>query len=355
MDDKLPDMQYRVLGRTGLRISVIGFGGWLTSPGGRVDRETAFECIKKAYDAGVNFFDTAEGQPSAMSETFVGQAIKRFGWKQKDLIISTKIFEGSATSNRPRNAPNTKSLARKHIFEGMDASLRRLDLPYVDVVYARKPDLKTTPIEEIVRAFNDVVKSGKAIYWGTYDWSEPEITEAIEYAEAQNLVGPAVDQPEYNLLARARVHHEYVPLLPWCLYGMTTHSPLRKGILTGKYNIVTAPPPGSRQAESRAKFIEEYRESFGDESWDKDLPKVEKLKGVSRELGVSLAQLSIAWTLKNEDIACVITGASREDQVVETIKSLEVLPRLTAAVITQIKLASGNNTTQYSTSSEASR
>ncbi|KAL3462568.1 NADP-dependent oxidoreductase domain-containing protein [Aspergillus heterothallicus] len=351
MADGLPDMQYRMLGRTGLKVSVIGFGGWLTTHGGPIDKDTTFECIKKAYDAGVNFFDTAEGRPGAMSETFLGQAIKRFRWQQADIIVATKIFQGSADSNRPRKAGNNKSLARKHILEGMDASLRRLDLPCVDVVYAHKPD-DETPIEDIVRAFNYLVNSGKAMYWGTWDWTEAQITEATEAAAALHLTGPDVDQPEYNLLAHGRVHHEYVPLYTHLLHGMTTHSPLKKGILMGKYNIVVTPPPTSPRAETRAKFIEEYREAFGEESWTKDLTKVRKLIGVADELGVSLTQLSIAWTLRNEDVSCVIIGASREDQVEESIRSLDVLPRLTDAVIAQIKLATGNNTTRYSTSSE---
>ncbi|KAL2811327.1 NADP-dependent oxidoreductase domain-containing protein [Aspergillus granulosus] len=351
MTNGLPEMQYRILGRTGLKISMIGFGGWLTSHGGRVDNDTAFECIKKAYDAGVNFFDTTEGHPSAMSETILGQAIKRFGWKQSDLVISTKIFHRSTSSNRPKNTPKNKNLARKHILEDMEASLRRLDLPSVDVVYAHKPD-PDTPMEQIVQAFNHLINSGKAIYWGTYDWSVAEITEAMDTAEALHLVGPAVDQPEYSLLARDRVHHEYVPLYPHVHYGLTTHSPLKKGILTGKYNIVTSPPLGSCQAVTRAKFIEGYRETFGDDSWNKDLVKVDKLRGVARDMAVSVAQLSIAWTLKNEDVSCVITGASREDQVEESIRSLEVLPRLTGAVITRIKVATGSNTNYYSAESE---
>ncbi|KAJ0417702.1 NADP-dependent oxidoreductase domain-containing protein [Aspergillus carlsbadensis] len=323
MPDKFPDMKYRTLGLTGLQISVIGFGGWLTSHGG-----TAFDCIQWAYDLGVNFFDTAEGHPAALSETFLGQAIKRFGWKQTDLVISTKIFQGSVSSRLSPDPPSDRSLARKHILEGMEDSLRRLDLPYVDIVYAHEPD-PGTPMEEIVRAFNHLINAGKTIYWGTYDWSLAQITDAVDTAEKLHLVGPAAHQPEYSLLARDRVAFEYTPLYSEEHYGLTTHSPLRKGILTGKYNIVTSPPPGSRLAKSRAKFIEEYRKTFGDEAWEKDAAKVDKLREIATDLGVSVAQLSIAWTLSNGDVSCVITGASRVDQVMESIRALEVLPRLT--------------------------
>ncbi|KAL3491252.1 NADP-dependent oxidoreductase domain-containing protein [Aspergillus germanicus] len=338
MPDKFPEMQYRTLGFTGLKISVIGFGGWLTSHGGLEDNDTAFECIRWAYDLGVNFFDTAEGHPAALSETFLGQAIKRFHWKQTDLVISTKvscIFQGSVG---PPN--NNKSSARKHILEGMEDSLRRLDLPYIDIVYAHPPD-PNTPMEEIVRAFNHLINTGKTIYWGTYDWSLTEITDAVDTAERLRLVGPAAHQPEYSLLAHLRVAREYTPMYGVDGYGLTTHSPLKKGILTGKYNIVTSPPPGSRLAESRAKFIEEYRKTFGDEAWERDAAKVDKLREIAKDLGVSVAQLSIAWTLLNEDVSCVITGASRADQMMESIRSLDVLPKFTDDIKGQIQAVVG--------------
>ncbi|KAL2846011.1 NADP-dependent oxidoreductase domain-containing protein [Aspergillus pseudodeflectus] len=222
----------------------------------------------------------------------------------------------------------------------MEDSLRRLDLPYVDIVYAHKPD-PDTPMEEIVRAFNHLINAAKTIYWGTYDWSLTEITDAVDTAERLHLVGPAAHQPEYSLLAQLRVTREYTPLYGVDPYGLTTHSPLKKGILTGKYNIVTSPPLGSRLAESRTKFIEEYRKTFGDAAWEKDAAKVEKLREIAKDLGVSVAQLSIAWTLFNQDVSCVITGASRVDQVMESVRSLDVLPKFTVDISARIREVTG--------------
>lgn len=294
-----------------------------------------------AYDAGVNFFDTAEGYSGGKSEILLGKAIKRYGWKQNDLVISTKIYHGSANSNRPQNPLNNKGLSRKHILEGAGASLARLGLPYVDIIYAHRPD-RNTPMEEIVRAFNYLISSGKAFYWGTSEWSASEIADAWRIADKLHLIGPAVEQPEYSLLARGRVEQEYRWLYEAHGLGLTTFSPLKQGILTGKYNDVDAPPPGSRLAESQANFIKEFRKTFGDETWKSDLAKVDKLKGIAEDLGVPVAQLALAWILTNPNVSSIITGASRWEQVVENISSLALVSRLTEGAITQIEEAVQN-------------
>ncbi|CAI7604952.1 unnamed protein product [Penicillium glandicola] len=340
MSDALPEMQYRFLGRTGLKVSVISLGSWLTY-GGHVGNETSLECLKVAYDAGVNFFDTAEVYSGGQSEIVLGEAIKKFGWKQNDLVISTKIYWGRANSANPDKPLNNNGLSRKHIIEGMNFSLQRLALPYVDVVYAHRPD-RDTPMEEIIRGFNYLIDNGKAFYWGTSEWSASEISDAWRIADRLGLVGPVVEQPQYNLLARERVEKEYRWLYEAHGLGLTVFSPLKGGVLTGKYNDAAAPPAGSRLAESEDGYIKGLRKTVGDEVWQRQLDQVAALKPVAEELGVSTAQLALAWILKNPNISSMITGASRPEQVLENIRALEVVDKLTDEVIEKIEIAVGN-------------
>lgn len=335
-------MEYRFLGRTGLKVSVISLGGWLTY-GGFVDDENTFACMKAAYDAGINFFDTAEGYEGGASEIIMGKAIKKFGWKQQDLVISTKIYFGQANGRDPNNPLNNKGLSRKHIVEGLNLSLERLGLPYVDIVYAHRPD-RHTPTEEIVRAFNHVIDQGKAFYWGTSEWSASEIAEAWRVADKLGLIGPVVEQPQYNLLVRERVEAEYRWLYAEHGLGLTVFSPLRQGILTGKYNDVATPPPGSRLAEGNGKvaFITNQAKSFGDEVWQKNLAIVARLKPIAEELSVTLAQLSLAWALKNPNVSSLITGASRPEQIYENVKAVAVVPKLTPEILEKIEQATQN-------------
>ncbi|KAJ5641481.1 hypothetical protein N7490_005481 [Penicillium lividum] len=344
-----PAMQYRYLGRTGLQVSVIGLGGWLTY-GSHVESETAFDCMRVAYESGVNFFDTAEGYAGGRSEEILGQAIKKFGWRQNDLVISTKltchreIFYGHVNSNRPSDGPsdfnplNNMGLSRKHIIEGMAFSLHRLDLPYVDIVYAHRPD-PHTPMEEIVRGFNHLLSTGQAFYWGTSEWSAQEITEAWHVADKLGLVGPAAEQPEYNLLTRARVEVEYALLYETRGQGLTVFSPLKQGILTGKYNDVQLPPAGSRLAESQSAVVREFKESFNDDAWERELGRVAALKKIAEELQVTIASLALAWILVNPRVSCMITGASCVDQVRQNVRALEVMPKLTSDILWKIECA----------------
>ncbi|CAI7627238.1 hypothetical protein PCG10_009654 [Penicillium crustosum] len=340
MSDALPEMQYRFLGRTGLKVSVISLGSWLTY-GGHVGNETALECMKVAYDAGVNFFDTAEVYSGGQSEIVLGEAIKKFGWKQNDLVISTKIYWGRANSANPDKPLNNNGLSRKHIIEGMNLSLKRLDLPYVDIVYAHRAD-RDTPMEEVVRGFNYLIDNGKAFYWGTSEWTASEIADAWRIADRLGLIGPVVEQPQYNLLARERVEKEYRWLYEAHGLGLTVFSPLKGGVLTGKYNDVSAPPAGSRLAESEDRYIQGLRKTVGDENWQRQLGQVAALKPVAEELGVSTAQLALAWILKNPNISSMITGASKPQQVLDNIRALDVVEKLTDEVIEKIEVAVGN-------------
>ncbi|KAL2220344.1 NADP-dependent oxidoreductase domain-containing protein [Thermoascus aurantiacus ATCC 26904] len=315
MSGPLPEMQYRFLGRTGLKVSAISLGGWLTY-GGHVGDETAFECMKAAYDAGINFFDTAEVYSGGKAEIVLGQAIKKYGWKQNDLVISTKIYWGGHNSAHPSRPLNNQGLSRKHIIEGMEASLKRLDLPYVDVVFAHRPD-RQTPMEEI--------------------WSASEIAEAWRVADRLGLIGPAVEQPQYNLLVRERVEKEYRWLYEAHGLGLTVWSPLKQGILTGKYNGLEAPPPGTRLAEVHNP---NYRNPFNEkESWKRQLAQVEALRPIAEELGATLAQLALAWALKNPNVSTLITGASRPEQVTENVRALEFVDKLTPEIMEKIEKA----------------
>ncbi|KAJ5776943.1 Potassium channel voltage-dependent beta subunit KCNAB-related protein [Penicillium odoratum] len=336
----LPEMQYRHLGRTGLKVSVISLGSWLTY-GGHVGNETAFECMKTAYDAGINFFDTAEVYSGGQSEIVLGEAIKKFGWKQNDLVISTKIYWGKANSANPDKPLNNNGLSRKHIIEGMNQSLKRLDLPYVDIVYAHRPD-RDTPMEEVVRGFNYLIDNGKAFYWGTSEWSASEISDAWRIADRLGLVGPVVEQPQYNLLVRERVEKEYRWLYEAHGLGLTIFSPLKGGVLTGKYNGAAEPPAGSRMAESEDGYVKGWRKTVGNDAWTRQLEQTAALKPIAEELGITTAQLSLAWILKNPNISSMITGASRPEQVLDNIRALAVADKLTPEVLEKIEKAVEN-------------
>lgn len=222
----------------------------------------------------------------------------------------------------------------------MNLSLKRLDLPYVDIVYAHRPD-RDTPMEEIVRGFNYLINTGKAFYWGTSEWTASEIADAWRIADKLGLVGPVVEQPQYNLLVRERVEKEYRWLYEAHGLGLTIFSPLKGGVLTGKYNGTTEPPAGSRLAESEDGYIKGLRKTVGDDAWTKQLKQVEALKPIADELGISIAQLSLAWILKNPNISSMITGASRPEQVRDNVRALAVAEKLTDEVIEKIEAAIG--------------
>jgi voltage-dependent potassium channel beta subunit len=317
-------MEYRHLGKAGIRVSELSLGAWVTY-GGQVGEETAEACMRVAYEAGVNFFDNAEAYAGGNAETVMGNVLKRMGWPRESYIVSTKIFWGG-------RGPNDTGLNYKHIVEGVNRSLRRLQLDYVDFLFCHRPD-PNTPIEETVRALDLVVRQGKAFYWGTSEWSASEIMRADGLARQYMLRPPSMEQPQYNMLYRNRVEIEYQPLYRDLGYGTTIWSPLASGILTGKYN--NGIPQGTRMS---APGMEWLREQV---TQDK-IETVRRLQPVADELGCSMAQLALAWCLKNPNVSTVITGASRPEQVTENMKSLDVVSRLTPEVMQRIDGILGN-------------
>ncbi len=307
------EMKYRRLGQAGIKVSVFSFGSWLTFGSQQaVDRN--LECMAAAYEAGVNFFDNAEVYAGGHAETVMGNALQELGWPRYSYLVSTKYFWGIH-----REIPNAYfTLNRKYLMEAIDKSLERLQLDHVDLVYCHRPD-PNTPIEETVWAMSDIVASGRALYWGTSEWSADEIRAAWEVAERHHLRKPVVEQPEYNLFNRSKVEKEYSRLYEDIGLGLTTWSPLASGLLTGKY--LDGIPEGSR-----GESVEWLREMLTDQDAN---AKVQQLKAIADEIGCTLAQLAVAWTASNSNVSSVILGASRVEQLNENLQALEVLEALT--------------------------
>ena len=322
-------MEYRRLGRSGLQVSALSFGAWVTF-GIQVDDDTAYELMSAAYEAGINFFDNAEAYGRGKAETAMGLCLQRAGWKRSDLVLSTKIFWGG-------EGPNDKGLSRKHILEGTDAALARLQTDYVDLVFCHRPD-PDTPIEETVRAMSYLVDQGKAHYWGTSEWSADEIRQAHDVAERRSLVPPTMEQPQYNMLHRERFEKEYAPLFEEFGMGTTIWSPLASGVLTGKYK--GGVPEGSRMKLEQYQFLKD--DLIDSEKGRANIGKAEELAPLAGELGCTRAQLAIAWCLKNPNVSTVILGASRPEQLVENVASLDVVEKLTPAVMERIEGVLGN-------------
>ena len=316
-------MKYRYLGKSGLQVSELSFGSWVTF-GSQVDIDKAVELMTIAYDAGVNFFDNAEVYSNGEAEIIMGKALKKTGWKQKDLVLSTKIFWGG-------DGPNERGLSRKHIIEGLDASLLRMGVEYVDLVYAHRPDIHT-PLEETVRAFNQVIKQGKAFYWGTSEWSAQQIMQAYSIARQEHLIPPLMEQPQYNMFNRERVEQEYHRLYSEIGLGTTIFSPLASGLLTGKYN--QGIPDDSR---ANLEGYEWLRKRFTDKKAKAQIEKVIKLASVAEIIGCTTAQLAIAWCLLNPNVSTVITGASKPAQVRDNMKAIEVVEKLSPEVVETIE------------------
>jgi voltage-dependent potassium channel beta subunit len=316
-------MEYRFLGRSGLKVSALSLGSWVTF-GQQISEDNAYDCMVAAYQAGVNFFDNAEAYASGKAETVMGKVIRRAGWKRSDLVISTKIFWGG-------EGPNNTGLSRKHLVEGVNASLQRLQMDYVDLLFCHRPDLYT-PVEETVWTMNQIIQQGKAFYWGTSEWSAMQIMEAYGIARREHLIPPLMEQPEYNMFHRQRVEVEYAPLYQELGLGTTTWSPLASGLLTGKYN--QGIPEGTRLTLKGYGWL---RKEFESEEARQNIEKVKLLAPVAKELGCSLAQLALAWCLKNPHVSTVITGASRQEQVIENMRALEVAGHLTGEVLEQIE------------------
>lgn len=313
-------MEYRRLGKAGIKLSALSLGAWVTY-GGQVGEQVARECMAAAYDAGVNFFDNAEGYAGGNAETVMGNVIKELGWRRESIVVSTKIFWGG-------DGPNDTGLSHKHIIEGMNSALRRLQLDYVDLVFCHRPD-PNTPIEETVRAMDIVIKQGKAFYWGTSEWSAAEIMRADAVARQYGLTPPSMEQPQYNMFVRDRFEKEYAPLYSELGYGTTIWSPLASGVLTGKYN--DGIPEGSRVTAKGMEWLKDAAIT------PERIEKVRKLQPIADELGCSLAQLGLAWCLTNPNVSTVITGASRAAQVTENMKALEVAPKLTPEILDAIE------------------
>ena len=320
-------MEYRYLGRSGLRVSALSLGSWVTFHN-QVDIKSAMDMMTTAYEAGVNFFDNAEVYAKGKSEEIMGTALKKLGWRRSSYLVSTKFFWGI---NEGINEKDT--LNRKYLLEAIDGSLRRLQLDHVDLVFAHRPD-PHTPIEETVWAMHNIIESGKAFYWGTSEWPAGDILAAIEIAERHHLHKPVMEQSQYNLFHRERLEVEYTRLFSDYGYGMTTWSPLASGLLTGKYN--KGIPDGSRATLPHYEWL---KESVTDQS---KLAKVSQLQNVAGDLGVPLAQMALAWILKNPNVSTVITGASKLQQVKENMKAMDVVSQLTPDVMERIQTIMGD-------------
>ncbi|MCL4407974.1 MAG: aldo/keto reductase [Thermotogae bacterium] len=314
-------MEYRKVGKWGLKISELGFGTWLTF-GPQLDVDRSKEIIREAFKNGINFFDTAEAYQGGMAEYILSQALKEF--KREDLVVSTKIFWGGS-------GPNDLGLSRKHLIEGTENSLKRLQMKYVDLVYCHRPD-PSVPMEEVVLAMDYIIRSGMALYWGTSEWSAQELEEAHRVCKEWKCVEPIVEQPQYNMLKREKVEKEYLPIYEKYGMGLTTFSPLASGFLTGKYN--NGIPKGSRLdlfPDLKKRFEEQGRLS------GVLVERVEKLGKVARDLDIKLSQLAISWVLKNQHVSSVLLGVSNIDQFKENLSVIEVEKKLTEDVMKKIE------------------
>jgi voltage-dependent potassium channel beta subunit len=315
-------MEYRRLGKSGLQVSVLSFGTWVTF-GKQIDNQLADQLISTAYDAGVNFFDNAEIYARGKSETVLGQILKSKDWARSSYCVSSKVFFGYEEGR-----PNQIGLSRKHIVEGCHAAMKRMQVDYIDLFYCHRPD-KNTPIEETVWAMNTLIQQGKILYWGTSEWSNDEIMQAFVFAERNHLIGPTMEQPQYNMFERTKLEKDYLLLFRDFGLGTTIWSPLSSGLLTGKY--IDANPNDTRLSIEGMDWLRDR--TLGDAS---KLEKTKMLYQLANELGTSLPKLAIAWCIKNKNVSTAILGASKIHQLKETLGSLEALPLLTNEVVEKI-------------------
>jgi hypothetical protein len=316
-------MEYRNLGRSGLKVSALSFGSWVTF-NTQLDTGLAAECLSAARDAGVNFFDNAEGYAAGESERIMGKAISDLGWARHSYVVSTKLYWGLHDEVNMKNTLN-----RKYLSQAIDGSLERFGLDFVDLVFCHRPD-PHTPLEETVWAMSDMVSQGKALYWGTSEWSAAEIMAAYAIADKHHLHKPLMDQPQYNLFWRDRVEKEYARLYSEIGLGLTTWSPLASGLLTGKY--LNGIPEGSRATLPGYEWL---KSTLTDASKN---AKVSEMQALADELGITLSQLSIAWCVKNKNVSTVITGASTPEQVVENMSAMDAVPLLTKEVCDKLDI-----------------
>ena len=316
-------MEYQNLGKSGLKVSRLSLGSWLTF-GSSIENKLAEDLMHYAYDNGVNFFDNAEVYAHGRSETVMGELLARFGWARDSYIVSSKVFFG----DRKEPSPTQRGLNRKHIVEACEAALKRLKLDYLDLFFCHRPD-KETPIEETVWSMHNLIQQGKILYWGTSEWSAQAIMEAHMVARQYNLIGPVMEQPQYNMLHRDKVEVEYSQIYKTVGLGTTIWSPLASGILTGKY--ADGIPDGTRFADEKNDWLREAR--FKEE----DIIKTKDLVKIAGELDMTMAQLAVAWCLKNENVSTVILGASKLSQLEDTMGSLEYVGKLSGEVMERIE------------------
>jgi len=321
-------MEYRRLGKAGIKISALSLGSWVTF-GKQVDMNDAKTLLKSAYDAGINFFDNAEGYEAGESEKIMGDAINGLGLPRDTFAVSSKVFWGGDKQMQ-------LGLSAKHVRDACDAALLRLKVDYLDLYFCHRPDIDT-PIEETVRAMHNLIQQGKVMYWGTSEWSAQQITEAHFVARANNLTPPTMEQPQYNLLHRDKVDGEFAPLYENFGMGTTIWSPLASGMLTGKYN--DGIPDDSRLALPGYEWL---RDLWTSEDGQKKLEKVRKLSALADEIGISVTHLSLAWCLKNPNVSSVILGASRLSQLEDNLKAMDALEKLTPDVLARIETIVGN-------------
>jgi voltage-dependent potassium channel beta subunit len=320
-------MEYVALGKTGLQISRLSFGSWLTF-GKQIDTSIAEDLMTLAYDNGINFFDNAEIYSRGMSEEVMGKILTKLGWSRDSYIVSSKVFFGSGGQ-----LPTQKGLNRKHVFEACHQALKRLQVDYLDLYLCHRPD-KATPIEETVWAMHHLIAQGKVLYWGTSEWSAQEIMEAHMFAKQNHLIGPVVEQPEYNLFTRHKIEVEFEQLYKTVGLGTTIWSPLASGILTGKYN--DGFPTETRLCMDGLDWLKEKNFTEG------KIQKAIALTKLSAEIGLSLPVLSLAWCLKNNNVSTVILGASKTSQLSENLKAISAQELLTTDLMERIELIMEN-------------
>ncbi|MEC8692715.1 MAG: aldo/keto reductase [Bacteroidota bacterium] len=320
-------MQYNNLGKTGLPISRLSFGSWITF-GNQIENNISERLMDIAYDQGVNFFDNAETYADGESEKVMGDILSNKSWSRDSYIVSSKVFFGAGAQ-----VPTQKGLHRKHIIEACNQALQRLKVDYLDLYFCHRPD-KSTPIEETVWSMHQLIMQGKILYWGTSEWSAQEIMEAHMVAKQYNLIGPVMEQPQYNMLTRHKFEVEFSQVYKTVGLGTTIWSPLASGLLTGKYN--DGVPKGSRLERDELSWLNEIIIN------ESNIKKVKKLGTFANELGTSLPLLAIAWCLKNPNVSTVILGATKEQQLIENLKALQVEPMLTEDIMQEIETILGN-------------
>ena len=321
-------MEYRRLGKTGLKVSEVSLGSWVTF-GKQVGESEAMALMSLAYDAGINFFDNAEGYEAGESEALMGAALQQLGWSRDSYSVSSKVFWGG-------EKPTQKGLSRKHVTEACHAALKRLRVDYLDLYFCHRPDIDT-PIEETVWAMHNLVTQGKILYWGTSEWSAQQLTEAWAVAKDLKITPPVMEQPQYNLFTREKVESDYLPLYDLMGLGTTIWSPLASGALTGKYN--DGIPQDSRMNLPGYEWL---KKEWTSEAGKAKLEQIRQLADLGKQIGLPVHHLALLWCLNNKNVSTVILGASRKSQLADNLSALESKARLTPDVIEKIEAIMGN-------------